>query len=87
MERLSLIAVNKGKPCSEDEARRRQAADGFRIGQEVCIKSKKLDWLSPAEGKELVAYKILRTEKRADMTPWHSINFSVLFPVSTHETN
>jgi hypothetical protein len=66
LERLSLITVNKGKPCSEDEARRRQAADGFRIGLEVCIKSKRLDRFSPAEGKELVAHKILRTEKRAD---------------------
>jgi len=69
IQELSVISIKKGSRCGDDEAQRREAADGFRVGEELWVKSKRLDGLSPPDLKELVARKILRTEKRADGVP------------------
>lgn len=62
----SLIRIEKGMVCSEEESRRRESAGGFRIGSEIYVKSNEWNKFSAAEGRELVAHKILRIEKRAD---------------------
>jgi hypothetical protein len=66
LEKLNIIKIAKGTKPRGDEITQRREADGFRIEHYTLIKSKRLDRFSPAEGKELVANKILLTEKRAD---------------------
>jgi hypothetical protein len=62
LDRLTLILVEKGKPCSDEEAGRRQKADGFRIGKEILIKPK--FWKpSDAAKRLLVEYQLLQTKR------------------------
>jgi hypothetical protein len=54
--------MEKGKPCSDEEAGRRQKADGFRIGKEILIKPK--SWKpSDAAKRLLVEYQLLQTKR------------------------
>jgi hypothetical protein len=62
LDRLTLILVEKGKSCSDEEAGRRQKADGFRIGKEILIKPK--SWKpSDAAKRLLVEYQLLQTKR------------------------
>jgi hypothetical protein len=62
LDRLTLVLVKKGKRCSDEEAARRQKADGFRIGQEIFIKPQ--SWKPTGAAKEiLVEHQILQTQR------------------------
>ena len=68
LDQLSILVIEKGSRCGEKEAHKRQAADAFRVGKELYVKSKRWSGFSSIETKELVAQKILKTEKRADVS-------------------
>jgi hypothetical protein len=62
LDRLTLILVKKGKPCSDEEAIRRQKADGFRIGRKIFVKPR--SWKSTDADKQLlITHKILETQR------------------------
>jgi hypothetical protein len=62
LDRLTLISVKKGEPCSEEEAARRQKADGFRIGHEIFIKPQ--SWKPTDAAKELlIEHQVLQTQR------------------------
>jgi hypothetical protein len=62
LDRLTLILAKKGKPCSDEEATRRQKADGFRIGQKIFIKPQ--SWKSSDADKHLlIKHQILETQR------------------------
>jgi len=62
LDRLTLILVKKGKPCSDEEAAQRQKADGFRIGQKIFIKPQ--SWKPTDAAKEiLVEHQVLQTQR------------------------
>jgi hypothetical protein len=62
MDRLTLILVKKGKPCSDEEAARRKKADGFRIGQKIFIKPP--SWKpTDADKQLLITHEILETRR------------------------
>jgi hypothetical protein len=63
LDRLTFVAVKKGKACSDNEARRRQKADGFRIGRTILIKPH--SWKrTDSEKQLLIEYQILETQRR-----------------------
>jgi len=54
--------VKKGEPCSDEEAVRRQKADGFRIGRKIFIKPQ--SWKPTDAAKELlIEHQILQTQR------------------------
>jgi hypothetical protein len=60
------IRVNKGKPCSEEEAALRQEADGFRMERQIFIKPQ--SWKPTDLAKDLlITHGILETQ-RNDVT-------------------
>jgi Domain of unknown function (DUF927) len=62
LNRLTLIPVKKGQPCSDEEAAQRQKADGFRIGQKIFIKPQ--SWKPTDGAKEiLVEHQVLQTQR------------------------
>lgn len=62
LDRLKLVKVKKGKPCSKEEAIRRQEADGFRIGRRIFVKPQ--SWKpTDAAKKLLIKHKILETQR------------------------
>jgi hypothetical protein len=62
LDRLTLVLVKKGTPCSDEEAARRQQAHGFRIGKEILIKPK--SWKPTDAVKELlVEHQVLQTRR------------------------
>lgn len=66
LDRLTLILVKKGKPCSEEEAALRQEADGFRMERQIFIKPQ--SWKPTDLAKDLlISHGILETQ-RNDVT-------------------
>jgi hypothetical protein len=62
LDRLTIMPVRKGKPCSDEEAVRRQKADGFRIGRKILIKPQ--SWKpSDAAKALLIEHQILQTQR------------------------
>jgi hypothetical protein len=62
LDRLTLMKVEKGKPCSDEEASRRQEANGFRIGRRILVKRQA--WKSTDADKQLlIKHKILETQR------------------------
>jgi len=66
LETLNIVEITKGIKPQGDEITQRREADGFKIEQNLLIKSKNWTGFSTADGKMLAAHDILRTEKRAD---------------------
>jgi hypothetical protein len=65
LDRLTLMKVEKGKPCSDEEASRRQKANGFRIGQKLLIKPQ--SWrCTDSDMRLLIKHQILET-RRSDV--------------------
>jgi hypothetical protein len=63
LDRLTLIQVEKGEPCSVEETDRRQRADGFRVGRYVLIKPPA--WkVSNIDRALLIEHRILRTQRK-----------------------
>jgi hypothetical protein len=60
--RLTLMSVKKGKPCSDEEAARRQKADGFRIGRKIFVRR---DAWKPSDAAKtlLIEHQILQTQR------------------------
>jgi hypothetical protein len=62
LDGLTLVTVKKGKPCSDEEAIRRQKADGFRIGREILIKPQ--SWKPTDAVRELlIEHQVLQTQR------------------------
>jgi hypothetical protein len=62
LDRLTLIPVKKGEPCSDNEALRRQQADGFRVAQKTLVKPQ--GWkASDADKALLIEHHILLTQR------------------------
>lgn len=62
LNRLTLISVKKGEPCSDEEAIRRQKANGFRIGRKILVKPQA--WKrTDADKVLLIDHKILQTQR------------------------
>jgi Domain of unknown function (DUF927) len=66
LETLNIIEITKGVKPHGDEVIQRRGADGFKIENNLLIKSKSWKGLSTADRKMLSAHDILRTEKRPD---------------------
>jgi hypothetical protein len=65
LDRLTLMKVEKGKPCSDEEASRRQKANGFRIGQKLFIKPQ--SWrCTDSDMRLFIKHQILET-RRSDV--------------------
>jgi hypothetical protein len=63
LNRLTLVSVTKGKPCTEEQAIRRQKADALRIGNEILIRPK--SWKPSIALKELlIKHHILKTQRK-----------------------
>jgi hypothetical protein len=56
------MSVKKGKPCSDEEAARRQKADGFRIGRKIFVRR---DAWKPSDAAKtlLIEHQILQTQR------------------------
>jgi hypothetical protein len=62
LDRLTLMKVEKGKPCSDEEAIRRQKANGFRVGQKLLIKPQ--SWrCTDSDVRLLIEHRILETQR------------------------
>jgi len=62
LDRLTLVPVKKRKSCSEEEAIRRQEANGFRIGRRIFVKPR--SWKSTDADKQLlITHQILETQR------------------------
>jgi hypothetical protein len=67
LDRLTLISVKKGEPCSEEEIIQRKKANGFRIGRKVLIKPQ--SWkATDVEQGSLIEHQILETQRRDTAT-------------------
>jgi hypothetical protein len=62
LDRLSLVSVKKGEPCSGEEVVRRQKADGFRIGRKILIKPQYWQ-VTDVEQRVLIEHQILQTQR------------------------
>jgi hypothetical protein len=67
LELLNLIDIRKGTKPQRDEITRRRDADGFRIGNDMYVRSKGWKEISSVDGRALAAHKILKTETRGDV--------------------
>jgi hypothetical protein len=63
LDRLNLVTARKGEPCSDEEAIRRQKANGFRIGRKIFIKRQSWKPTDAAKGL-LIEHQILQTQRR-----------------------
>lgn len=62
LDGLTLVPVKKGEPCSENEAHRRQQADGFRVAQKTLVKPQA--WKAGEADKALlIEHQILQTQR------------------------
>jgi hypothetical protein len=62
LDRLTLISVKKGEPCSEEEVIQREKANGFRIGRKIFIKPQ--SWrCTDADKRLLIEHRILETQR------------------------
>lgn len=62
LDGLTLVKVKKGKSCSDEEAIRRQEADGFRIRRMIFVKRQ--SWKpTDAAKKLLIEHQILQTQR------------------------
>jgi hypothetical protein len=62
LDGLTLVPVKKGESCSDEEASRRQEANGFRIGRRILVKRQA--WKSTDADKQLlIKHKILETQR------------------------
>jgi hypothetical protein len=62
LDGLTLVPVKKGESCSDEEASRRQEANGFRVGRRILVKRQA--WKSTDADKQLlIKHKILETQR------------------------
>jgi hypothetical protein len=62
LDGLTLVPVKRGESCSDEEASRRQEANGFRIGRRILVKRQA--WKSTDADKQLlITHKILETQR------------------------
>lgn len=62
LDRLNLISVKRREPCSDEEAIRRQKANGFRIGRKIFVRREA--WKPTDAAKALlIEHQVLQTQR------------------------